>query len=96
MWQPLRPPYVLKSGAHYFAKLTLSSFEKMVANKGILADKFQEANFKDIQIYDTRNELGPHAPPDTGTEGPWAEGTYAGPSQQVDLPSQVTKVWVLG
>lgn len=62
-------------GKRYRARITLGFFERMAGNETI-AGKLENAGFTRVQVVGDGAER-------------WAFGTWAGPSQRVELPGQV-------
>jgi hypothetical protein len=82
-WTKLSAPFSLKSEAQYSAHIHLGLMERAVATSDMVVQKFTAAGFTEVTC-----SLN-------GADGT-VYGVWGGPLQEaaVQLPSQVTAVWV--
>lgn len=99
-----RDPLRLQRGGFYRARVRLSGFaECHLATAGMVAARFQELGFSDVNIYDDVEALPADWPPDqreffcdlsAGQCCRWAEGVWQGDDTTIKAPPQVVALWL--
>jgi hypothetical protein len=94
-WSPVPQPFTLEQGRNYAALFSLSGFERTFATERIIVQKLIDAGFANVKVMMKREVItDPSLSALDSSQGPWATGTWAGPSMTVSLPSSVKSVWI--
>lgn len=94
-WFLVPQPFTLEQGRNYAALLSLSGFERAFATERIIIQKLIDAGFANVKVMMKRELIvDPGLASLDSSQGPWATGTWAGPSMTVSLPSSVKSVWI--
>jgi len=72
---------LLERGTKYQADLSLGFFERLASNDTIV-EKLEEAGFTEVHVWGSNSIRH-------------AQGTWGGPTQEVELPSQIANAWAM-
>jgi hypothetical protein len=78
-WKSITPPFQLVNGAHYAASLQLTWLERAAATTALVRSKFEEAGFTEVTVDLINMQV---------------EGVWNGQTETVELPSEVSAVWM--